>query len=270
MWLTNDVAMGFKNQYEITNKFANYKGEDIEIELFSSNLFEQIALINYKDKVKKQIKQEVMAKRFCFIESEMITQIPYCVIKDSKKALVCGTLNAEIAYYLSLNNIHVDMVVSDKEALNTLSGFLPNFKYVYKEQSINICENFMSLRDFNYDIIINLGNPSQNEFEALKKMANKNFIMIFALPNIYLEPSVALDLLSTANKFGNILMPFMIPAITPKFYTFLSDSYHPLADLQLQKSDMLENMQFYNSNLHTSVFRLPTIINKLIAPYVKN
>ncbi len=270
MWMTNDIATSFKTQYAINNKFADYKSNNIEIELFSSNLFDQIALINYKDNTRNRIKQEVITKRFCFIESEMLAYIPYCVSNITQKALICGTLNAEIAYYLSLNNIEVDMVVNDMEALNTLSGFLPNFKKIYKNSKINLYENFISLKNRDYDIIIHLGNSTTKEFEALQKIANKNFIIIFALSNLYLEPNIALDSLSSASKFGNILMPFIITSLTPNFYAFLSNCYHPLADLQLQKSDMLENIQFYNSNIHTSVFRLPTIHNRLISSYVKN
>lgn len=269
MWMTNIVTGNFQNQYRITNKFADYKG-NIDIELFTSELFQQLALVTYKDNAQNIIYQEVMTQRFHYIESEVIAHIPYCVINECKRALICGTLNAEIAHFLSFYNIAVDMVVSDKEALHTLSGFLPNFKSITQNPLITLVDNFMSLSHRDYDIIIHLGNPKQHEFEALTKLANKSFIMIFRLHNLYLEPSLALNTLYIAKDFGHILMPFMISALTSNFYAFLSNRYHPLADLQLQKSDMLENMQFYNSHIHTSVFRLPSILTHITSSYVKN
>ncbi|RDU67143.1 spermidine synthase spee [Helicobacter didelphidarum] len=270
MWMTNNITANFQNHYRITNKFANYKGK-INVELFNSELFEQIALITYNDNVVQgNTQQEVITQRFHYIEGEVISQVPYCVVKEAKRVLICGTLNIQIAYFFALNNIEVDMVVGDNEALYTLSGFFPHFKEVIENPKIHIYDNFLSLENPKYDIIIHLGHIKTHEFNALSKMVNKDFAIIMRLSNLYLEPSIALNALSIAKDFGNILMPFIIPSFMCGFYAFLSKTLHPLADLQLQKSDMLENMQFYNSNLHTSMFRLPSVINRMISPYVKN
>ncbi len=270
MWMTNEVTKSFQNQYAITNKFADYKGANIDIELFNSDVFQQIALVNTKDNARNSVKQAIMTQRYGFIESEMLAYIPYCVALQPKRALVCGTLNATIAYQLAQHDIKVDMVVGDIEALLTLSGFIPNFKEIQENPNIAIYEHFMEIKQCGYDIIIHGASPKLHEFEALKKMANAKFICIFGLANCYLEPSVALDTLALAMNFGHVLMPFMLPTLIPSFYAFLSNYAHPLADLQLQKSDMLDNMQCYNANLHTSVFRLPTFLHHISAPYVKN
>lgn len=268
--MTNEMTKSFQNQYAIINKFADYKGENISIEMFNSDALRQIALINFKDNAKNDIRQVVMTQRYNFIESEMLSYIPYCTANQPKRALICGTLNAEIAHKLAQLNIQVDMVVGDIEALHTLSGFISDFKAIKEHSNITFYERFIDLKQGGYDIIIHYASPKLHEFEAMKKLANKKFIFIFGIANCYLEPSVALDTLAVAINFGNIMMPFIIPTITPSFYTFLSNYAHPLADLQLQKSDMLDNTQCYNANLHTSVFRLPTFLQNIIAPYVKN
>ena len=162
------------------------------------------------------------------------------------------------------------MVVSDKEALFALSGFLSHFKEIIQHKNIKIHGSFLSLESPKYDLAIHLGAIKSHEFQALKKMLKKDSILLFRLHNLYLEPSLALNTLSIARDFGNILMPFIVPSFICGFYAFLSDRLHPLADLKLQKSDMLENMQFYNSNLHQSMFRLPNILNNLVSSYVKN
>lgn len=270
MWMTNEITRSFKNQYAITNKFADYKGENINIELFNSETFKQIALINFKDNVKNDNRQIVMTQRYDFIESEMLAHIPYCTASQPESVLICGTLNAVIAYWLAKYDIKVDMVVGDMEAMHTLSGFIPNFKEIKENKNITFYERFIDIKHSGYDIVIHCSSPKLYEFEAIKKMVNKKFICIFGLANCYLEPSVALDTLAFAMNFGNIMMPFILPTLTPNFYTFLSNYAHPLADLQLQKSDMLDNMQCYNSNIHASVFRLPTFLQNMIAPYVKN
>ncbi len=270
MWMTSEVTRSFQNQYAITNKFADYKGKTIDIELFNTEALQQIALINFKNDEKEAVRQVVMTQRYNFIESEMLAYIPYCVATNPKRVLICGTLNAAIASRFAQHDMSVDMVVGDKEALYTLSGFIPKFKEIQENANIAFYERFMDIKQVGYDIIIHASSPKLHEFEALKKMANEKFICVFGLANCYLEPSLALDTLAFGMNFGHVMMPFMLPTLTPSFYAFLSNYAHPLADLQLQKSDMLDNLQCYNANLHTSVFRLPTFLQHIIAPYAKN
>lgn len=267
MWMTNHITSNFQNQYKITNKISDYKGS-IDVELFNSELFDQIALIYYKEGTSGI--QEVITQRFSYIQSEVVGMIPYCVIAECKRALICGSINTEIAYFLSAQNVSVDMVVSDKEALFALSGFLPHFKESVSSENVNIYDNFLDLEYPKYDIVIHLGAIKLHEFDALKRMTKKDSIIIFRLNNLYLEPSFALNTLCTARDFGNILMPFIVPSFIIDCYGYLSNTLHPLADLKLQKSDMLENLQFYNSNLHQSMFRLPNILQNMLAPYLKN
>lgn len=270
MWIKNEISKSFHNQYAITNKFAHYSGSVVDVELFNSEALKQIALVNFKDKTRNHVRQIVMTEKYNFIESEMLSYIPYCVAINPKRALICGTLNATIAQNLANYDIEVDMVVGDIEALYTLSGFIPNFKEIKENNNITFYENFIDIKYCNYDIIIHDYSPNFSGFCALQKMVNEKFICIFGLSNLYLEPSLALDTLANGMSFGHIMMPFIIPSLEQKFYAFLSNHVHPLADLQLQKSDMIDNTECYNSNFHNSVFRLPTFLQKIVSPYIKN
>lgn len=268
MWMLHNITDEFQNQYHITNKFADYRG-GIDIELFKSDYFDQIAMISHKDSTQNVIRNEVLTQKYNF-DSEVLAYIPYCISNHCKKVLLCGTLNVEIAYLFALHGVAVDMVVNDREALNALSGFFSHFKDIQNNDLINIQENFLKLNNTDYDVLIHLGDIKLHELQALKKLTNKQFILIFRLHNLYLELNHAFTTLSFAKDFGHILMPFYTPTLTPNFYAFLSNRYHPLADLQLQKSDMLDNLEFYNSNLHVSMFRLPSFINIALQNCVKN
>lgn len=87
MWMTNYITSNFQNQYKITNKISDYKG-NIDVELFNSELFDQIALLYYKEGTSGI--QEVITQRFSYIQSEVVSMIPYCVIAECKRALICG------------------------------------------------------------------------------------------------------------------------------------------------------------------------------------
>ncbi|RDU70531.1 spermidine synthase spee [Helicobacter aurati] len=255
-------------QLVIHNKFADYKADSISVELFDSYAFGQIALVHYKDRV--QHNQEILVERFVNAQNEMLTYIPYCVHPWAKRVLLYGTLNCEIAYLFALQGLEVDIVLPNKEALYTLSGFLPHFKAIEQHKNIAFYANFSSLKKADYDIVLHLGEVKEHELDALGKLSSKEGIVIYRLVNLYLEPSLALQFLDKAKAFSHILMPFVISCLENSFFVFASKRFHPLADLLLQRVDMLENLTFYNAHLHNSAFRLPTLIQKLTAPYVKN
>ncbi|RDU61748.1 spermidine synthase spee [Helicobacter sp. MIT 14-3879] len=257
-----------RTQLLINNKFAEYNTDSLNIELFNSQAFDQIALINYKNRT--QHTQEILIEKFTYAQNEMLAYIPFCVHPMPKRALVCGTLNCEIAYLLAKEGLEVDIIMPDKEAFYTLSGFLPHFKEITQSNRISLYDNFLSLKTTQYDIVIHLGEIKNNEFSALGKLANQESILIYRLHNLYLETNLALQTLDVAKDFSHILMPFVVCCLENNFYIFASKKFHPLADLILQKSDMLENLHFYNANIHTSAFRLPNRIQNIIAPYVKN
>ncbi len=252
--------------YSLSDKICEYHGT-VDIEIFHSKYFEKVALIN---------NHEVLLQNLNFILSESISMIPYCTrpISDLPlKVLICGTLNIEIAEVLFRNiksEVMIDIVLKDINSLEIMQEFFPNCKEILKRYSINVVNSFLNVKYRDYDIIINLDTPSKSEFEAMYKMGKDDCITIFKLENLFLEKDNTLEMLKIASGYGNILMPFWINSYTQHFYAFLSKKYHPLADLCLQKSDMLEDMKFYNSNIHTSVFRMPNIISSTFKSYIKN
>ena len=53
-------------------------------------------------------------------------------------------------------------------------------------------------------------------------------------------------------------------------YVFASKLYHPTADIQLQKADMLEDLLYYHANLHLSAFVLPKVVKSALLGVAKN
>ena len=267
MWLNNPLSSTLQLQFAIQHKFATYRADSLDLELFSSQAFGQLALVHYKDRPRHA--RELLIERFASANSEMLAYIPYCVHTAPKRALLCGTLNGEIAYLLSSQGLAVDLVLPHREAFETLSGFLPHYRELTSSPTIGLHDKFLGL-EAGYDLMINLACLGQVEFQALAKLASKESILIFRLSNPYLEPSLAIEELALAREFFNVLMPFVVSSLQTEFYVFASKRFHPLADLILQRSEMLEELEFYNANLHTSVFRFPRLIQNLLAPLVKN
>jgi spermidine synthase len=53
-------------------------------------------------------------------------------------------------------------------------------------------------------------------------------------------------------------------------FIFASNIYHPTADIILQKSDLLDRLYYYNSEIHTAEFALPTKIREFLKAQLKN
>lgn len=270
MWVTDNISDHFKNQYTILRKITEYKSQNFNIEVFNTNYFGQLAIINQKD---------LMLQSLNYIESEILSHVPACVYGDNngengsnlpKKALILGTLNIEIASEFKKHNIKSDIVVKDIDGINVLSGFFSNFKNIMEDKDISISSTFVALNNRGYDIIVHCGDILKHELDALIKLANKHYILIFPLANPFLNPIDFKENLELASSYSKILMPFKIEYGTQcKYFCFLSNKFHPLADLRLHVSDFLET-RFYNSKLHESMFALSNNVKLLCREFVKN
>ncbi len=49
-----------------------------------------------------------------------------------------------------------------------------------------------------------------------------------------------------------------------------SKYYHPTADINLQRADLTDGFEVYNSDLHVASFALPTYIKKRYLGIIKN
>ncbi len=68
------------------------------------------------------------------------------------------------------------------------------------------------------------------------------------------------DLLLAGSKFW-ISMPFRFGHKTS---IIASKKYHPTADIILQRSDLLDDLNYYSSELHLASFVFPTFIHKAL------
>lgn len=81
--------------------------------------------------------------------------------------------------------------------------------------------------------------------------------------------------ISQMKKFAkfNIILPYMygfgLEYEQQGALLFCSNKYHPTADIILQKSDLLDGLKYYNSEIHLASFTLPTSTKKAIREALK-
>jgi spermidine synthase len=49
-----------------------------------------------------------------------------------------------------------------------------------------------------------------------------------------------------------------------------SKEYHPTADINLQRADMIDGLSYYNCNVHPAAFAMPNYIRKEYLGLIKN
>jgi spermidine synthase len=70
-----------------------------------------------------------------------------------------------------------------------------------------------------------------------------------------------------ANYF-KIIMPYKLG--NDQSAILASKEYHPTADIILQRADMLDNLNYYNCDIHIASFVMPNYIRKEYLGIIKN
>jgi len=189
-----------------------------------------------------------------YIKNEMITHIPLCTHANPKNILVVG----------GVDGIKIE---------------LEKYKFLDKVESIES------------DIINNLANIEANSFDVV--IVNDNTIMedkLFAslvgkvLTNDGVLSTVANNMFSSQDKLENelkslddifkIVMPYRYEGqndniVTMNTLILASKTYHPTADINLQRADLTDGFRYYNSDIAIGTFLLPTTIRKRFLGLVK-
>lgn len=198
---------------------------------------------------------------FEIIEAEILACGALCVNdfnNEAKDILLTNTSNKKLLDMLLRFNVRLHCV-----------GFESS---VISEFSTNECVNFydlaINLKVQKFDAIIDLQNKS---VEHYGKMLKDSGILIVDLER--LESSAIIH----KNAHFNVLMPFCLPInfsnlgdFGTKYYLFMSNKFHPIADFSLQKLDMLENLQYSNAKVYEAAFALPNYIRDKLKGVVKN
>ncbi len=75
-------------------------------------------------------------------------------------------------------------------------------------------------------------------------------------------------LMQVLGKYFKIIMPYNLGNGTTSLLA--SKEYHPTADLILQRSDMIDGLNYYNCDIHIAAFAMPNYIRKEYLGIIKN
>jgi len=175
--------------------------------------------------------------------NELMVHIPLCTHKEPQKVLI----------------------ISDK-ALGLVDEVA---KYKTIESNV-ISTNVDDLRDV-----------EENSFDVVISEADIDAVTVAHINRVLKEDGLAtlvgLDLgmvedtttkLNEIGKYFKIAMPYKM--LSHKVAVLASKEYHPTADINLQRADLTDGFEVYNSDLHVALFAMPTNIKKTYLGIIKN
>ncbi|QOG12139.1 spermidine synthase [Arcobacter sp. FWKO B] len=162
---------------------------------------------------------------------EMISLVPLCSHYNPKKVVVIGKASENLKNILNSQKIEATFY-----------------------------ENIEKCGVNDVDVVINLGNTIDAFFVAhLNKILNdKGLFTTLSVNFDENEAQLKNDLTLLGESFW-IAMPYSFCGMTA---ICASKKYHPVSDVILQRSDLLDGMKYYNSDFHKCSFTYPTYIHK--------
>ncbi|KPH50374.1 spermidine synthase [Helicobacter pullorum] len=261
MWITKNYSGKIQQEYKIESKLLEIKGIRHNLEIFNSKTFESIALID----------EQIFLKTMLALQSELLAHICACSHQEPKRVLIADNFNLELAFeFLRYSELKVDFLQFDLKILESLISFFPHYQEVMKNANFKLIpqqqEEFLEQNEQRaslYDIIIA---TDESQFHCYKKLLSEDGILVLKIPHLLLDISKTKEILESLGEEFRIKMPFYIPMSLDMqdFYIFASKKYHPTADIILQRADMLEDLEYYNANLHLSAFVLPQKVKKAL------
>ncbi|MDQ1264072.1 MAG: spermidine synthase [Campylobacterota bacterium] len=178
-----------------------------------------------------------------FIYTEMMIHVPMCTSKEPQEILIISNkaelLQVEAAKYADVRSKVVQC------SLNEIS----------------------SLNDASFDVVISEMPSDAAFFSQINRILKKDAQFVTTHPSLD-EVEENKKLMLSLSKYFKIIMPYNIG--DGRTALFCSKEYHPTADVNLQRADMLDALEYYNSDIHRAAFAMGNYIRKAYLGVIKN
>ena len=177
------------------------------------------------------------------IYTEMMVNVAVCTHKEPKEILIisndASNMLDEIAKYKTIN----------AKAINTDINLL-------REENDN-----------RYDIVISEIEMNSVSIAHINRVLKDDALAVFVPFNLK-DVEQTTHKLKEIGRYFKIVMPYNI--LSHNKAVLASKEYHPTADIILQRADLRDGFEVYNSDLHIASFAMPTFVKKAYLGIIKN
>jgi len=191
-----------------------------------------------------------------YIKDEMLAHVPICTHANPKSLLIiggCEKLQSEVQKHKTI----VDIVrVDESKARDEIS----------------------SLDENRFDIIIVAVDEMASDrifWGLLNRTLKADGVISTVASRLLTQLDDARAELETIGELFKIVMPYRYEAsahgtgLSCRNLILASHTYHPTADINLQRADLTDGFKYYNSDIAIGTFHLPTVIRQEFLGLIK-
>ena len=179
-----------------------------------------------------------------FIYNEMMVHVPLCTHKEPKNILIISSnaapLVAEVKKYME--DISCDVISADMNLLR-------------------------EVKDDAYDVIISELSSDAAVLAHVNRALNENGLFVTTHPSLdKLDENK--NIMQVLGKYAKIVMPYNLGNCETALLA--SKEFHPTADIILNRSDLLDGLEYYNCDVHPAAFAMGNNVRKEYLGIIKN
>ena len=179
-----------------------------------------------------------------FIYNEMMVHVPLCTHKEPKNVLIISSnavgFVSEIEKYM--DDISCDVISTDMNLLR-------------------------AAEDNKYDIVISELENDAAVLAHINRLLKEDGLCVVKHPNLDAIDANK-NIMQILGKYAKIVMPYNLGNCTTALLA--SKEYHPTADIILNRADLLDGLEYYNSDVHPAAFAMGNYIKKEYLGIIKN
>lgn len=178
-----------------------------------------------------------------FIYPEMMIHVPLCTNKNPQDILIISNDAAKLIQEVQKHyDVSADVISCNLEALRDAG-------------------------DAKYDVVICELDADATVVAHISRVLKEDGLVSLQHPNLE-NTELNKVLMKELAKSFKIIMPYNLGNCETALLA--SKEYHPTADIILHRADMLDNLNFYNSDIHPAAFAMGNYIRKEYLGSIKN
>lgn len=178
-----------------------------------------------------------------FIYNEMMIHVGVCTNKNPQNVLIISeNATAMVAEVAKHDSIACNTISTDMNALR-------------------------DLEDNAYDVVVSEMASDAAVFAHINRVLKEDGLVVTTHPSLD-EVEENKNMISILGRYAKVVMPFNIG--NGETALLASKEYHPTADIILHRADMLDNLDYYNCDVHPAAFAMGNNVRKAYLGVIKN
>ena len=220
----------------------------MKIHFLPLSLYKYYAIISLLSKINPKVdkiavinKEELNMKDFIY--NEMMVHVGVCTNKNPENVLIISS---------NASGLENEMKKHSEMACTVISA------------DINALRD---LNDAEYDVVISELESDAAVLAHYNRVLKEDGLLVSKHPNL---DNVAdnKSMMQVLGKYTKVIMPFNIG--NGETALLASKEYHPTADINLHRTDMLDGLEYYNCDVHPAAFAMGNNVRKAYLGVIKN